>query len=197
MSSSNASSGGLEGGWPRAEWGWDGEAGAANGSSGLGSPCSFDLRQDLAWARGGIGQPWQPWQTDPLGVSRGGRAPSVVRVVLDLRERDQVRARRLRLEANLEDKRGVLEQENKPRWVGRYEKSLCVGIGRRTDKWRWRRLNEIQSFELESKFWFEFPHLALSLEWDGVVEGVTPACASHVEPCAEGEDIKDDVQVMD
>ena len=31
-------------------------------------------------------------------------------VVLDLRERDQVRARRLRLEANLEDKRGVLEQ---------------------------------------------------------------------------------------
>ena len=33
-----------------------------------------------------------------------------MRVVLDLRERDQVRARRLRLEANLEDKRGVLEQ---------------------------------------------------------------------------------------
>ena len=33
-----------------------------------------------------------------------------MRVVLDLRERDQVRARSLRLEANLEDKRGVLEQ---------------------------------------------------------------------------------------
>ena len=34
-----------------------------------------------------------------------------MRVVLDLRERDQVGARRLRLEPNLQEKRGVLEQK--------------------------------------------------------------------------------------
>ena len=49
-----------------------------------------------------------------------------MRVVLDLRERDQVGARRLRLEPNLQEKRGVLEQKVEMTFLNLCFTRLCA-----------------------------------------------------------------------